>query len=196
METKGTTTPPPSPIFRIRIFDAVIEVPVEHDNVYGVGEESMIEPDLPQQPLEQSSFIISPDTTDNYTQNSPATTTANEKKDTVPASPTSLRASNFKDDFLTLLTLLPEQRYISSPSSPATSFSSSASASSSSNHEEMDEVTEGRNEKKEEIDSRFTIATSSRTDNTSEEDDTVVPIPDNKLEGGTYNRKTLVIGVV
>ncbi|KAK6957444.1 hypothetical protein Daesc_000229 [Daldinia eschscholtzii] len=188
METKGTTTPPPpSPIFRIRIFDAIIEVPIKHDKIYDAKTGSMIEPDLSQKPPEHSSSV-SPNTTDDHTLNPPATATTNEKEDAIISSSSpSPRASNFKHDFLMLLALLPEQSYSPPPPSPTTSFYLASREPDSPDTDEIDTVREAEEEKNDVKDSRFTIPASRRSEDTGEEDsDSVVSIPSNELGMGYY----------
>ncbi|KAI8961709.1 hypothetical protein F5Y11DRAFT_325449 [Daldinia sp. FL1419] len=118
METKGVTAPP-TPIFRIRVTDTVIEVPIQHDGTEELRIEDPREPHLLQQPVY---FSSSPPSKDNTSSDSQTHTTNKTPATSQPL--LSPRTTRFQKDFLALLTLLPPQRYPSSPSSPTPSFCS------------------------------------------------------------------------
>ncbi|KAI0111413.1 hypothetical protein F4814DRAFT_450091 [Daldinia grandis] len=117
---KPKETPPPStPVFRIHVLDAAIEVPIGYDRAEEPRIEDADELDIshqPEHPLPLSSPSLNNDDSNNsYTHTAPT-------EDHI-ISPLS-RASRFQDDFLALPTPLPVERYPPSPSPTPFSFCS------------------------------------------------------------------------
>ncbi|KAI1646030.1 uncharacterized protein F4817DRAFT_155416 [Daldinia loculata] len=118
MKTKEASSPPSTPIFRIRVLDAVIEVPFKHHISEGPIIGDALGPDLSQQPEHSSS----PSNNSPILKATTTITTTNDINHNISSPPSPPRTSRFQDDFLALLTLLPAQRYPPSPSSPTLSF--------------------------------------------------------------------------
>ncbi|KAI0846854.1 hypothetical protein F5Y00DRAFT_128348 [Daldinia vernicosa] len=117
MKPEGRSSPS-TLIFRIRVLDAVIEVPIKHDTAEGSGIEDAKELDLFHKPDHSASVSSSSNNDDGN--NSPTHTTSIDDHTVSPLP----RTSRSQDDFLALLTLLPVERYLPSPSSSTFSFCS------------------------------------------------------------------------
>ncbi|KAI1660837.1 hypothetical protein F4813DRAFT_348510 [Daldinia decipiens] len=111
MKAKEASSPS-TPIFRIRVLDAVIDVPFKHHHMIEgpiIGDAGG--PALSQQPEHSPS---SPN--NNSILNTTTTiTTTNNINHAISPPPSSPRTNRSQGEFLALLILLPAQRYSSSP---------------------------------------------------------------------------------